>query len=341
MSKEVCLVTGIAGFIGYHLAKKLIIEGYYVLGIDNLNDYYDTNLKIDRLANLGIFLDGNILDLVDLKAIDGENITFIYSDISKPNVWDTLANYRINKVIHLAAQAGVRFSLDAPMNYVSSNLVGFQNVIDFCVNNKINKFIYASSSSVYGKDSLQPFNENESCSNPESLYAATKRSNELVAKSYFNTKDISSFGLRFFTVYGPWGRPDMAPMLFANAALNEKKINVFNHGNQSRDFTYIDDIIDGIFKIMRYIEISDFKGAKVVNIGRGEPVNLLDFIEILEENLGCSVRKEFLPAQPGDVVVTYANTNLLSELTGYIPKIDLRDGIRHFCNWYTAYYSKS
>jgi UDP-glucuronate 4-epimerase len=341
MSKEVCLVTGIAGFIGYHLAKKLIIEGYHVLGLDNLNDYYDKSLKIDRLANLGIFLDGNIPDMVDLKIIDGENITFIYSDISKQNVWDALANYRINKVIHLAAQAGVRFSLDAPMKYVSSNLVGFQNVIDFCVNNKIYKFIYASSSSVYGKDSLQPFNENESCINPESLYAATKRSNELVAKSYFNTKDISSFGLRFFTVYGPWGRPDMAPMLFANAALNEKKINVFNHGNQSRDFTYIDDIIDGIFKIMRYIENQEFKGAKVVNIGRGEPVNLLDFIEILEENLGYSVRKEFLPAQPGDVEVTYANTNLLSELTGYIPKIDLRDGIRHFCNWYTTYYSKS
>ena len=326
------LVTGCAGFIGFHVTKALLENGKRVIGIDSLNDYYDVQLKIDRLREIGI--DFKVSNSTSPLSI--ENFDFYHADISEPLTWELLSNFKIDGIIHLAAQAGVRYSLENPMAYLKSNIIGFQRVIDFAL--MVNgPFIYASSSSVYGLNSKQPFLETESCNNPESFYAATKKSNEMVASSYFSTKGLKSVGLRFFTVYGPWGRPDMAPMLFAKAANGNGEIKVFNGGNQSRDFTYIEDIVEGIFAVFSKFH-EKINGAEVLNIGRGEPVSLIDFINLVEMNFGTKFNKILMPKQPGDVNVTYASTLKLQELFGYEPNVTLENGISKFANWYKSYY---
>ena len=328
------LITGVAGFIGFHTAKFYLEEGHYVIGVDNLNDYYDPTLKIGRLTELGISYNNSL----DIYLSNKYNFKFIKEDISNWSCWEILKQFKITDVIHLAAQAGVRYSLQNPNAYIQSNIVGFQNLLNFSSELKITKILYASSSSVYGKNSVQPFDELENCSMPESLYAATKRANELMAYSFFKTKGILSVGLRFFTVYGPWGRPDMAPMLFAKAAMNNESIDIFNNGKQSRDFTYIDDIIYGIYLIHKALKEDKISGAEVINIGRGEPVRLMLFIEQLELLFNVTLIKNFKEAQLGDVTETYSNTSKLNNLTGYTPKVDLNVGLKYLVDWYKRYY---
>jgi UDP-glucuronate 4-epimerase len=314
------LITGAAGFIGMHTAIKFLREGYEVIGLDNFNDYYTPLLKEDRINKI-----------VEISNITGMKFTLFRRDLNS-NVWQQISKYKIDVLIHLAAQAGVRYSLENPNAYLNSNILGFQKVLDFVNSNCIRAFLYASSSSVYGNNAQQPFNEeNEPCDSPESYYAATKRMNELMAYSYHKTKEINSVGLRFFTVYGPWGRPDMAPMLFAKAALNNKPIRVFNHGKQERDFTYVDDIVDGIFLVA--ISSIDKVQCEVVNIGRGEPIGLMNFINILENELGIKIKKTFESAQKGDVVTTYADISKISDKFGYSPNVGLKVGIKHFVKW--------
>ena len=325
------LVTGSAGFIGFHLVKRLLKIGNTVLGLDNLNDYYDIKLKKDRLKKLGINVNLNDIDY------SNNSFSFIIGDLSDQTIWKKINKFNITAVIHLAAQAGVRYSLIKPFEYINSNIVGFQNVLEYCDNNKINNLIYASSSSVYGKSKNIPFTESDQCVNPESLYAATKRSNELFADVFYKTKGLSSIGLRFFTVYGPWGRPDMAPFLFTKSALKKEKIKVFNHGDQKRDFTYIDDIVDGIVQVFNSKD--KITGSEIFNIGRGNPVNLMDFINIIEKNLNIEIKKEMMEAQIGDVELTYSSTKKLNLFTGYNPKISLEEGINKFIKWYLDYYN--
>lgn len=330
------LVTGTAGFIGFHLTQSLIQKGYNVFGLDNVNDYYSQSLKLDRLKILGVEVD--ITNHQDVKYIN-DNFTFIYGDISNKLTWDYLKPFKINKVIHLAAQAGVRFSLTNPDSYIISNIIGFQNLLNFCLEQNINDLMYASSSSVYGKNSVQPFLETEHCNQPESLYAATKKFNELSAYTYYKTRNISSIGMRFFTVYGPWGRPDMAPMLFASAALNNSVISVFNNGNQKRDFTYIDDIVDGIMLLFEKICRKSINGAEVINIGKGNPESLIRFIELIESNLNIKINKKYVNEQLGDVTVTFADIRKLNNYISFIPQTNLEDGIKLFIDWYIKYYN--
>ena len=330
----IVLITGVAGFIGFHTAKCYLDEGHVVVGIDNLNDYYDPLLKVSRLLELGVIYDNTLV----INLSNKYNFKFIKADISDWSSWELLKQFEITDVIHLAAQAGVRYSLINPNAYIQSNIVGFQFLLNFCSDLNISQILYASSSSVYGKNSIQPFVESEDCSMPESLYAATKRANELMAYSFFKTKGITSIGLRFFTVYGPWGRPDMAPMLFAKAALKSESIDIFNNGNQSRDFTYIDDITNGILLTHKALKENKILGAEVMNIGRGEPVELMVFIENLELLFNVKLYKNFKEAQLGDVTETYSNTSKLNNLTGYKPKVDLNVGLKYFVDWYKDYY---
>ena len=323
------LITGIAGFIGFHVAQKLLNGGHEIVGVDNLNNYYDPKLKIDRLAQLGI----RITDRD--KSFYNSNLTFINCSVEELNTWTELSTYKFDLVIHLAAQAGVRYSIENPAAYIQSNVVGFGHVLDYCVQNKIEKLIYASSSSVYGNSSVPPYTEDQNCVDPESLYAVTKRTNELMAITYYKTNGIKSIGLRFFTVYGPWGRPDMAPMLFADAATKRQAIKVYNEGHQRRDFTYIDDIVEGIV----HCTSLEVQGSEILNIGRGSSINLMDFIHEIELNFNHTFEKIFMPAQPGDVTETHCSTQKLERLTGYKPKVALSDGIREFSNWYKSYYS--
>ena len=322
---QTILITGIAGFIGMHTAIKYLKEGYTVIGLDNINDYYSISLKEDRINNI-------INHSKTLKT----TFEFIKADLNS-NIWSTLNNKNISIVIHLAAQAGVRYSIENPNAYLESNILGFQKVIEFVSNNSIDVFLYASSSSVYGKDSLQPFNESADCSSPESYYAATKKTNELMAYSYWKTKSLKSIGLRFFTVYCSWGRPDMAPMLFAKAAFNNEKIKVFNHGNQKRDFTHIDDIVNSILMLTMCFSKKIHK-AEIVNIGNGSPTNLLDFIETIEKATGLNLEKEFVDAQVGDVEETHADATKLNLLIGDINKTSLNNGVFEFINWFKSYY---
>lgn len=334
-SDDMVLITGAAGFIGFHLCQRLISEGYKVVGIDNLNDYYDPKLKLARLAQLGV--EGISENSDSLSQIVADSFTFIKADIEDENFWTLLSEkFKITSIVHLAAQAGVRYSLENPKTYIKSNIEGFLNVLEFCRHQHINDLIYASSSSVYGMDSEQPFSETESCNKPISLYAATKRSNELMAYTYHHLFGINSMGLRFFTVYGPWGRPDMAPYLFTKAAFDETPIKVFNYGNQSRDFTYIDDIIEGIFKI--YCKSDSIEGAEICNIGQGNPIKLMDFIETLETVANRKLEKEWVDAQPGDVAVTFADTSRLVERFNYTPEVTNQKGVKKFVDWYIDYY---
>src|SRR6056297_540050 len=299
------LVTGAAGFIGYHLTKRLLDDGYDVTGLDNLNDYYSTDLKRDRLIDLGI--DGDILSKKeDFSTSNGGAFRFIKADLaSKLSIETLFADNTFDVVINLAAQAGVRYSLENPHAYTSSNIEGFLNILEGCRHSDVNHLIFASSSSVYGANASIPFNTSDRVDHPVSLYAATKKANEMMAHTYSHLYGIPSTGLRFFTVYGPWGRPDMAYYKFAELMRAGKSIDVYNDGKMSRDFTYIDDIVESIVRLIPKPPLADEEKGSVptqlFNIGNGSPVNLLDFIEILEEEIGMSADKNLMPMQPGDV----------------------------------------
>ena len=328
------LITGTAGFIGFHLAKRLLESGYEIIGLDSINDYYDVRLKYTRLQETGI--EREIIEygkLVQSKTYS--NYRFIKANLEDENALENL--FEIEKfdiVCHLAAQAGVRYSIENPRAYINSNIVGFANILECCRKNPVNHLVYASSSSVYGNDTLAPFTESAKTDSPVSLYAATKKSNELLAYSYSHLYNIPATGLRFFTVYGPYGRPDMAPMLFAEAIWNETPIKVFNNGNLSRDFTYIDDIIEGIVRVTEQSPSSIIPPHKVYNIGCSQPVQLMDFINTMENAIGKQAIMEMQPMQKGDVYETFADTNAFMMEFGYSARVSLREGMGRFVGWY-------
>lgn len=334
------LVTGAAGFIGYHLTERLLKRGDQVVGIDSLNDYYDKRLKYARLEQTGIPREpaetGNVI-----QSSKYPGYRFIKLNLEdKASMEQLFENEGFDTVINMAAQAGVRYSLENPHAYVESNVVGFLNLLECARHNPLQHFVYASSSSVYGGNTKTPFSEEDRVDNPVSLYAATKKADELMAYVYAQLYRIPITGLRFFTVYGPWGRPDMAPMLFTQAILAGKPIKVFNNGDLSRDFTYIDDIIEGVVRVIDRAPIpTDEKPvpAEIYNIGCGHPVPLLDFIHTLEETLGKKAEMKLLPMQRGDVHVTYADTSKLQRDFHYKPTVSLRAGIRDFVAWYQSY----
>ena len=349
------LVTGTAGFIGFHLAQKLLERGDEVVGLDNINDYYDVNLKYARLAELGISVISNKFEENTLvQSSKYPKHKFVKMDLSDTNsIYNLFKKEKFDAVCNLAAQAGVRYSIENPHAYIDSNIKGFMNVLEACRHNNVNNLSYASSSSVYGLNKSQPFKTSDHTDHPVSLYAATKKSNEMMAHTYSHLYNISTTGLRFFTVYGPWGRPDMAPMLFADAILNDRAIKVFNHGNMSRDFTYVDDIVDGVIKIIDNPANSsqEFNPEnpnpsistapyRIYNIGNNAPVQLLDFIETLEIKIGIKAKKDFMDMQDGDVVSTYADTNDLIKDFNYKPDTKLADGIEQFVVWYKDFYFK-
>ncbi|GAB3042079.1 NAD-dependent epimerase [Virgibacillus ainsalahensis] len=329
------LVTGSAGFIGSHLSKRLLQESHQVIGIDNVNDYYDPQLKENRI-----------------KQINNENFTFVRTGLEDlDTINKTFEEYKPEIVINLAAQAGVRYSLENPHAYINSNIVGFTNILEACRHYKVEHLIYASSSSVYGANTTKPFSTSDNIDHPLSLYAATKKSNELMAHTYSHLYGLPTTGLRFFTVYGPWGRPDMALFLFTKAIVNDEPIDVFNHGNMMRDFTYVDDIVESITRLTnRPAEPNpEWSGAnpdpgssyapyKVYNIGNNSPVRLMDFIEAIENKLGKTAKKNFLPLQAGDVPETYANVEDLFRDIDFQPQTSIQDGVNKFIDWYLEYY---
>jgi UDP-glucuronate 4-epimerase len=334
------LVTGAAGFIGMHTVLALLARGDAVVGIDNLNDYYDPQLKRDRLAEIERLYPQAAFQFMPVDIADG------------PALMALMVTGRFDAVVHLAAQAGVRYSLTHPHAYVQSNLVGFVNILEACRHHQIKHLVYASSSSVYGGNVKMPFAETDPVNHPVSLYAATKKSNELMAHTYSHLYGLPTTGLRFFTVYGPWGRPDMAPMLFTKAILAGEPITVFNHGQMQRDFTYIDDIVEGViatldrpatpdmqFKPEQPSPATSWAPYRVFNIGHSEPVKLLDFIETLERALGKTAVKHMQPMAPGDVVATFADTQSLMDWTGVHPTTSLTDGVTKFVQWYRAYFT--
>ncbi|MDQ0476438.1 NAD-dependent epimerase [Chryseobacterium sp. MDT2-18] len=340
---QTILVTGAAGFIGFYTAKKLIDLGYQVVGLDNINDYYDVNLKYDRLKELGIDREEAEQENNLVQSSVYPSFQFIRLNLEdRENLPTLFNNQKFYSVINLAAQAGVRYSLENPMAYVDSNIVGFLNVLECCRHHHIKHLVYASSSSVYGANAKVPFSEDDQVDYPVSLYAATKKSNELMAHSYSYLYEIPTSGLRFFTVYGPWGRPDMAPILFANAIIKGHPIKVFNHGEMSRDFTYIDDIVQGIILTLKKppTKKGDNSYYQLFNIGNGSPVSLMKFIETLEKELGQESKKEMLPMQSGDVPRTWADTSRLKML-GYQNTIPIETGVKSFINWFKDYYSIS
>ena len=335
MEKERVLVTGAAGFIGYHVSQRLLADATTVYGLDNLSDYYDVRLKEARLERLRHY------DAFEFRRLDVAD---------RAGVKELFETIKVDRVVHLAAQAGVRHSLDHPHVYVDSNLVGFVNVLEGCRHAEIDHLVFASSSSVYGANERQPFSVADGVDHPLSLYAATKKANEVIAHSYSSLYGVPTTGLRFFTVYGPWGRPDMALFIFANAILEGRPIDVYNRGDMRRDFTYIDDIVEGIVRVLRQPPIADdnwsgsqpdpsrsFAPFRLYNIGRGEPVALMEFIRAIEEELGTEAQKNLLPMQPGDVPSTHADIRRLTEDTGYQPQISVREGVRRFVEWYRDY----
>ena len=351
------LVTGTAGFIGFHLANRLLARGDEVVGLDNINDYYDIRVKYGRLQNSGV------LDNIE----DGENIEynkliqskkydkykFIKLNLEdKENLDKLFKEEKFDAVCNLAAQAGVRYSLTNPMSYMNSNIIGFMNILEACRHFEVKNLSYASSSSVYGLNQKQPFSTHDSVNHPISLYAASKKSNELMAHTYSHLFNIPTTGLRFFTVYGPWGRPDMALFLFTKAILENKPIDVFNYGKMQRDFTYIDDIVEGIVRVidnpakpnanfdaLNPDPSSSLAPYKVYNIGNNAPVKLMDFIEAIEEKIGKKAEKNMLPIQAGDVPSTYADVNDLINDLGYKPQTSVKEGISKFVDWYREFFN--
>lgn len=330
------LVTGAAGFIGMTASLKLLARGDQVVGLDNLNDYYDVNLKHSRLKRL----------------TSHANFRFVQMDVGdRSGIAELFAAEKFDRVIHLAAQAGVRYSLQNPHAYVDSNLLGFVNILEGCRHSQVQHLVYASSSSVYGGNTKMPFSEHDSVDHPVSLYAATKKANELMAHTYSHLYNLPTTGLRFFTVYGPWGRPDMALFLFTKAILEGRPIDVFNHGNMQRDFTYVDDIVEGVIRVLDRVAAPDPQydpvladpatsnaPYRVFNIGNNNPVPLLDFIGCIEDALGQKAEKRLLPLQDGDVPATYANTDALQDWVGFVPGTSVQTGISNFVAWYRDYY---
>lgn len=319
------LVTGAAGFIGMHAAHALLARGHEVWGVDNLNDYYDVSLKEARLARLkplsGFHFDR--LDIADRSAAP-----------------EYFRAHSFDRVLHLAAQAGVRYSLQNPNAYIDSNLVGFNHILEACRHGKVKHLVYASSSSVYGANRKQPFSVQDNVDRPVSLYAATKRANELMAYVYSHLYGLPATGLRFFTVYGPWGRPDMAIFSFTKAILEDRPIDVFNHGKMKRDFTYVDDIVEGVVRVLDHVPDGD-PPYRLYNIGNQEPVDLLDFIGVLEKHLGKRAHRRLLPMQPGDVPATFADVEELTRDVGFRPATPIDEGVRRFTAWYREYYGLS
>lgn len=344
------LVTGSAGFIGFHLTKKLLDRGDIVVGIDNINNYYDVNLKYARLAETGIDRDAVSWNK-RITSTKYPNYNFIRMNLEdKEAIQNLVLNEQFDNICHLAAQAGVRYSLENPYAYIDSNIVGFLNILEAARDSNIKHLVYASSSSVYGGNTKMPLSTADSVDHPISLYAATKKSNELMAHVYSHLFNIPTTGLRFFTVYGPWGRPDMALFLFTKSILENKPIQVFNYGNMTRDFTFIDDIIEGVVKVIDKPakptmdanpdpSISNIAPYKVYNIGNSSPVKLLDYIEAIENELGKRAIKEFLPMQPGDVTYTEADVSDLVRDFGYKPTTKVQDGIKEFIKWYKNFYN--
>lgn len=333
------LVTGSAGFIGFHVSKRLLKEGNEVVGLDNINDYYSVQLKEDRLKQL----------------LDHPNFTFYKNDLEDlASMQDIFMKEKFDVVINLAAQAGVRYSLENPHAYINSNIVGFTNILECSRHHNIQHLIYASSSSVYGANESLPFSIHDNIDHPMSLYAATKKSNELMAHTYSQLFNLPTTGLRFFTVYGPWGRPDMALFLFTKAILEGKEIDVFNNGDMLRDFTFVDDIVESIFRLTQRPAKSNpewsglnpdpgtsYAPYRVYNIGNNSPVKLLDFIEAIEKKLGIAAKKNFLPLQAGDVPQTFANVDDLINDIQFKPETKIQDGIDQFIEWYVSYYKKT
>ena len=330
------LVTGAAGFIGMHVSERLLARGDTVVGLDNLNDYYDPALKRDRLARLtphGTFR------FVEMGVADRDGMATLF------------AAQHFDCVVHLAAQAGVRYSIDNPHVYIDSNLVGFTNILEGCRRSRVGHLVYASSSSVYGSNTLMPFSESHAVDHPVSLYAATKKANELMAHTYSHVFGLPTTGLRFFTVYGPWGRPDMALFKFTKAMIAGQPIDVYNHGRMVRDFTYVDDIVTGVVGVVDRVPAADpaydttrpdparsHAPYRVFNVGNSQPVPLMAFVEAIEAALEITAEKNFLPLQDGDVPGTHADVSALSEWTGVSPSTPIRDGVRRFVDWYRAYY---
>ncbi|WP_035337101.1 NAD-dependent epimerase/dehydratase family protein [Dokdonia sp. PRO95] len=330
------LVTGGAGFIGYHLCEQLLKEGHTVLALDNVNDYYDPNLKYDRLSQLGISkAEASVWNLT-VASHKHKALQFVRMNLEDREALPELFKKEsFDLVCNLAAQAGVRYSIENPEVYIDTNVVGFLNILECCRNNDVKRLVYASSSSVYGNSIDVPFTEKQPVDEPISIYAATKKSNELMAHTYAHLFGINAVGLRFFTVYGPWGRPDMAMFLFTDAIINNKPIKVFNAGDLSRDFTYISDIIAGVTAVIQN-EVQP--GNTILNIGNSKPVKLLDFIEALELELGKKAKKEMLPMQDGDVNQTWASVKAMREHYKYQPSVSVEDGIAAFVKWYKIYY---
>ncbi len=330
------LITGAAGFIGFNLSRRLLKEGHEVCGIDNLNDYYDVNLKKKRLS------------IIEKDA----RFNFILVDLAdREKIKDLFETYQFDYVVNLAAQAGVRYSIKNPASYVDSNLVGFGNILEGCRHSGVKHLVYASSSSVYGLNTRMPFSVRHNVDHPISLYAASKKANELMAHTYSYLYNLPTTGLRFFTVYGPWGRPDMALFLFTKAILNDEPIKVFNNGDMQRDFTYIDDIVEGVVRVMSNVPQADPDWTsqapnpssscvpyKLYNIGNNNPVPLMEFVEAIENAIGKKAIKEYLPLQAGDVPATYADVSDLIKDTGFKPSTSVEEGINNFVKWYKEYY---
>ncbi|NVK49965.1 MAG: NAD-dependent epimerase [Cyclobacteriaceae bacterium] len=348
------LVTGTAGFIGFHVSKRLIERGDEVVGLDVINDYYDVNLKFDRLAHLGV--DRDQIEFGELATSTKHlNFKFIRLDLAKKDpLMKLFEEEGFDVVIHLAAQAGVRYSLTHPEVYIESNIIAFLNILECCRFHPVKHLVYASSSSVYGSNEKMPFSTSDSVDHPISLYAASKKSNELMAHTYSHLFGIPTTGLRFFTVYGPWGRPDMALFLFTEAILEGKPIQVFNYGKMKRDFTYIDDIVEGVLKVAdrpakpnpdfdpQHPDPGSSRDPfKIYNIGNSSPVLLMDYIHAIEKGLGKEAKMDLLPLQPGDVPASHADVEDLIRDTGYKPNTSIEEGVKAFTDWYLDYYKKA